>query len=182
MRKKLDLTNFHIEQVRILDLNRMASRSSYTPRVLKLTTTSFKGKENTRIGLDGLLQILAWSGAGKRYAGLYQRKRVRSPESDHEIHTMQRGAPLTELVLLQSEISQEYCLWKQYRTTTKQEFKRVLEWGEAWRSFQRTSWFKERRSVYAAEDPDNPFLETAEERKELSDHFINRFLYTRPFR
>jgi hypothetical protein len=59
MRKKLDLTNFHIEQVRILDLNRMASRSSYTPRVLKLTTTSFKGKENTRIGLDGLLQILA---------------------------------------------------------------------------------------------------------------------------
>lgn len=59
MRKELDLANFHIEQVWILDRSRTNSQGAFMAKASNLLTTSSRGKENTRMELDGLVQSLS---------------------------------------------------------------------------------------------------------------------------
>jgi hypothetical protein len=59
MRKELDLVDFHIEQVCVLERSRMTSKGTFMPRVSKLTTTTLKGKDDTDTGLDRLAQSLS---------------------------------------------------------------------------------------------------------------------------
>jgi hypothetical protein len=56
MRKELDLVNFHIEQLCVLERSRMTSKGTFMPRVSKLTTTTLKGKESIDTGLERLAQ------------------------------------------------------------------------------------------------------------------------------
>lgn len=59
IRKELEPISFHINSVRALDRSRINGKGAFRPKVLQLATTSLKGKENTRIGLDILVQTLA---------------------------------------------------------------------------------------------------------------------------
>lgn len=59
IRKELNLVGFHIYQVRALDPSRNTGKGTFAlmPGVPKLTKTSFTGKDDTRLGLDGLAQV-----------------------------------------------------------------------------------------------------------------------------